>query len=172
MNADVSEKAEALSAAHVLEAAQMRLPELLGIDDPASAAVRVCELAGLSSTDMTTLITDAQQAATESQTAITSLLRSILAAVAEEESDHGETERAMGAVGRKEMVIGPEVYYLGALLISGFIAWWTRGRSHTEETVTVEKGKDGRVVVKISKKVTYLDPLNPLTNLISRIRNK
>ena len=172
MNTSVSEKLERLSAANVLEAAQMRLPELLGIDDPAAAAARVGELAGLSSADITSLAADAKLASTASQTAIVSLLKGILTAVADEEPNNGETERALEAVGRKEMVIGPEWYYFGALLISAYTALKSQGRSHTEETVTFEKGKDGRVVVTVSTKVTYLDPLNPLTNLISRVLKK
>jgi hypothetical protein len=169
MSSAVSQKIEKLSDGEVLEAAQMRLPELLGIDDPMGAADRVGELAGMSSAEVAALTSDARKAANESQKEIASLLRAVLASVGEEATDQGQTERAVDGVGRKEFVVGPELYLLGVFLISAYTAWKTKGVHSTEETTTIKEDKNGRMQVTISKKVVNVDPLNPLTSILTKI---
>jgi hypothetical protein len=172
MSMTLAEKIERLSDSEVLEAAQMRLPDLVGIDDPSVAAQRVAELAKLPNSEISVLSAEAGKAAKESQTQIAMLLRAVLLAVSEESTDQGQTEQAVDAVGHKEMVVGPEMYLLGVFLISAYTAWKTGGVHSTEETTTMKEDKNGRMEVKISKKVVYVDPQNPLTSLLAKILKK
>jgi hypothetical protein len=161
---------EAMSPANVLEAALMVLPKFLDVNDPQDAMVRVASLVGLRDEDIPEFEALARKAATESTQEITSVLKLVLLDVAHEDDDGGKRiNRQLEEVGHKQVVIGPDFFYIGALLIAGYLAWVTKGRRRVKKTKTIEEYKDGRTKITIGEETEFLNPFNPLAGLLDHI---
>jgi hypothetical protein len=170
MNTQNDLRFQSMPPAHVLEAAQMILPQLLDIDDPAEAAERVAALAELPTAQADALARMARNAGDESRDEIVTVLQMVLAELAVGTGPQAAAiQQKIDAVGRKQLVIGPEYFYMGALLIAGWIAYKGGGRAQQKRAITLETTKDGRTKLTVNEETTYLNPLNPLVGLISRI---
>ncbi len=161
-----------MSSAHVLEAAMMALPPLLGIDDLEDGPARVAELAQLPLSELAQLSAISKQAC-ENSDEVVSLIRAVLASASDSEAISDEAMHdALDAAGHKQMVIGPDIYYLGVLLIAAYVAMRNRGVTGRSEKITIEEMKDGRKKITIDKKETILNPLSPLITLIEHLLKK
>jgi hypothetical protein len=160
------QKIRSMSAAHILEAGELALPDLIGIDDFNEAAASLAELTSLSADEIRHL---AKQSSEKSQEAIVELLRLMLVDMATDWSEDESKLRAKLEVGHKQLVIGPELFYIGALLIAGYIAFVKKGVTKEKKTVTIEEMKDGRKKVTIGTETDILNPLNPLCDLVDKV---
>ena len=158
------------SSARVTEAALMVLPKLLEIQDPIEAITRIRDLAQLSDQEAAEAEAFAKEASENSADEIVSLLRLVLIDMAQ--TDEGEIgiKRALEATGHKQVVIGPDLLFLAALGVAGYIAYLAQGRSKAKKTITIEEDKkSGRKKVTIGEETHYLNPFNPLAGLFARI---
>jgi hypothetical protein len=167
---DPKQQLDTMSPANVLEAGLMILPKLLGLDDPQDAMARVASLAGLTASEISGVEALARKAATQSTHEVTSVMKLVLLDVAHEDNDSGESiTRQLAQVGHKQMVIGPDFFYIGTLLIAGYLAWTIKGRKRVKKTTTIEEYKDGRTKITMGEETEFLNPFNPLAGLLDLI---
>jgi hypothetical protein len=167
---DPKQQLEAMNSSHVLEAALMVVPKFLDVDDPQDTLARVASLAKLGPEEGAEIDALARKAAEESTREIASMLKLVLLDLASREDDAGENvARQLEAVGHKQVVIDPSFYYIGALLIAGYMAFCAQGRLRTKRTETIEEQKDGRKKVTIAEETIFLNPFNPLAGMLERI---
>lgn len=171
MNANnMDEILKTLAGEQVLEVAMMTLPPLLQIDDPQEGVERVMELAGLPAAERDELDTAARQAGAGASEDVVELLRAMLGdAYARGEIAPAVLREALAAAGRKQMVISPDVYYLGVLFIAGYIALVNKGRQSSTEKITIEEMADGSRKVSTETTHTYLNPFTALSGLLDKV---
>ena len=170
MDESLVEKLDSLGAAGLAEAVERLVPGVVGIDEPKTAANRVAALANLPPGAAAELEALAQQTGLSSSEELGALLRAVLADLAETAADGGAAvSAAIDDVGRKQIVIGPELYGICTLLIAAYVAIRTGGKKAEVETIEVTEAANGRTKVKISKRVEYLNPFGPLATLLKRI---
>jgi hypothetical protein len=167
---ELKQKLDEMSPAHVLEAGMMILPKVIGLDDPKEAPALIARLAGLPASEIPKLDELAHKTETKSADEIVSLLRMVVLDVADEEGDgERQVEHQIDQVGRRQVVISPDFYYISALLIAGYLAWKTGGRKGETKTTTIEEDKTGRKKITIRKKTEFLNPFDPLAKLLDLI---
>lgn len=167
---NILEQIQTMTSGQILEAAEMVLPEILDINSMEDVTIRLAALAELQNNDVEDLKVLARDAATNSPNEISAVLRAVLLDIVSDESNiFDELKMKMTSVGHKQLVLGPDVYYLGAFLIAGYIAFKGKGIQSKKTTVTIEEAKDGRRKVTIGTETVYLNPLNPLASLVERI---
>ena len=172
MTQTIDSQLKTMSSAHLLEAAMMALPPLLGIDDLEDGPARVAELAELPPADLARLTAISKQAS-ENSDEVVNLIRFVLASASDTEAVSDETmHAALDAAGQKQMVISPDIYYLGVLLIAGYIAVVNKGRTSRSKKTIIEEMKDGRKKITIDEKDVILNPLSPLITLIEHVLKK
>ncbi len=170
MVSEVQEKIKSMSAVNLAEVAEMVLPDLLGIEDAEGASTRVAALAGLSAEEAKELERLAEASAAQSQSEVTNVLRIVIADLAAGQAeDKQELDRKLTSAGHKQVVVGPELFYFGALLIAGYVAYVKKGKIREKKKVTYEEQKDGRWKLTIDEELVNLNPLNPLSGLIERV---
>ena len=166
----VVEKLEGLELAGLAEIAQKVLSDVVQIDDPKEAAARVAELAGLPSEAIAEVEAMAQQTGRRSPDELRDLLCSVLADLAA--TGPADAERVLVAtdkVGSKQIVVGPELYAVCALLVAGYVAVRTGGKKAATRDIELSEGKDGRIKIRIRERVQYLNPFAPLADLLKRV---
>jgi hypothetical protein len=173
MNTHVDDMLHTMKAPHVLEATLMTLPPVLGIDDPDEGLTRVMALAEVPAAEYAELESIARKASVDDSEKVIELMRMVMADAAEHDAvPQAEMEGTLDEVGRKQMVLTPDLYYIGVLLVAGYIAVASRGRSSASEKIVIEEMKDGRKKITIEKKEVFLNPFSPLVKLIERVAKK
>jgi hypothetical protein len=161
---------EGLQLAALAELAERLLPPLVGIDDPKAAASRVAELAELPQEATSELEALAQQTGQSSLGDLTAVLRPLLEDVAANEPE-GEAAMSQLAeeLGRKQIVVGPELYGICALLLAGYVVVRTGGKTGKTREIDISEAPDGRTRVKIRERIEYLNPFGSLSQLLKRV---
>jgi hypothetical protein len=120
----IMEQVKKMSAGQVLEAAEMVLPELLDISSLEEVTSRLTALSGLPENEIVEVVALARDAAANSPREISDVLRLVLLDTVSGEGEcSDEIRRKAASVGHKQIVLGPEIYYLGALLIAAYLAY-------------------------------------------------
>lgn len=164
---NIEQTLQQMKAPHVLEATILTLPQLLKIDDPQEGIERVLALSELPESDRAELDSLIRQASEEDSDKAVDLMRAAMEAASGQKLISDDSmEQVLDAVGRKQLVITPDLYYLGLLLVAGYIAFATKGRSSTDEKIVMKEDKNGNKTITIEKKVVYLNPFSPLVKLI------
>jgi hypothetical protein len=168
MTVNIDQNLASLKPPHVLEAAILTLPQVLEVDDPQEGLEKV--LAGLPADERAEVDALIRRASDESSDEAVELMRAVMGAAADEKriSDEAMSE-ALDAVGRKQLVITPDLYLLGLTLTVGYLAVVTKGRSSVTTKTTIKQDKDGRWIVTIDRKEVFLNPFSPLLKLIQRV---
>jgi hypothetical protein len=161
---------EGLQLAALAELAERLIPPLVGIDDPKTAASRVAELAELPKEAAGELEALAQQTGESSVGDLTAILRPLLEDVADS-APNGTARLSQLAdeVGRKQIVVGPELYGICALLLAGYVVVRTGGKKAMTRDIDISEAPDGRTRVKIRERVEYLNPFGSLSRLLKRV---
>jgi hypothetical protein len=159
-----------LQLAALAEMAERLLPPIVGIDDPKAAAARLAEVAELPQNAAGELEALAQETGESSLNDLTTVLRPLLEDVAANAPD-GEAEISQLAeeLGRKQIVLGPELYGICALLVAGYVVVRTGGKKGTTRDIDITEAPDGRTRVKIHERVEYLNPFGSLSRLLKRV---
>lgn len=165
---NIDESLRQLKAPHVLEAAILTLPQVLDVDDPQEGLERVlAELPEGERSEVDALI---RRASDEGSNEAVELMRAVMGAASDEKRISDEAmAQALDAVGRKQLVITPDLYHLGLILAVGYVAFVTKGRSSISEKITMKQDKNGAWTVTIDRKVIYLNPFSPLLKVIQRV---
>jgi hypothetical protein len=170
MDEIVWKKLENLEMAGLAETAEKLLPPLVQIDNPKEAAGRVAALANLPPEAATEIEALALQTAHSSLKELTGLLRAVIADMASNAPDGGAAvSDAADAVGRKQIVVGPEIYGICTLLIAGYILIRTGGKKATTRDIEISEDGNGKTMVRIREHTEFLNPFGPLATLLKRI---
>lgn len=148
----------------------MALPAPLGVASEDDGQERLFALLGVSGSAAAE-IDRLAAAAAENPDEVADVLRVILAASAGEGDLVGPAimNDTLDHVGERQIAISGDMYALGVLLISCYIAYKGQGRASTKKTTTIETMPDGRVKTVISEEVIYLSPFSPLVTLIKTL---
>lgn len=167
---EISERLSSLDPASLAEVAEAVVADIIGINEPASAAVRVAELVRLAPLEAGEIQKLAEQASEESLCEFSPVMQTVLLDVIDNDLKRRDLiARAVGSTGRKQVVTGPEVYTFCFLLISGYIGFITRGKKETTDQVSLQVAPDGRIELTVRKHTVYLNPFGPLAALLRRI---
>ena len=170
MTQDIQARLAAMSQAEVIEAALMALSPALGIANEDDARERFLALADIKGADAADIDALAAAAATDTG-AVVDMLRTVLSAAADEGDLVGPDAmtETLDHVGERQIAISADMYGLGVLLISCYIAYKSKGRASSEETVIIETMEDGREKITISRKIGYQSPFDPMIKLIEAV---
>jgi hypothetical protein len=167
---DVHAILEKLELAALAEMAERLLPPIVRIDDPKAAAARTAELAGLLPESTGDLETLAEQTGQGSLTELAGVMRALIAdVVASEPGREAEVLGLADELGRKQIVVGPELYAIGALLLAAYVAYRSGGKKKIDREIEITEADDGRTRVKIRERIEYLNPFGPLSNLLTKV---
>jgi hypothetical protein len=159
-----------LSPEQVTEAASGVLASKLGIDDPALAAARVAELAGLDPATAGEISALARKAAEGNAAMLGELLAGALNDLAESEPASRETiVDAVSAAGDKQTVVGLDILALGFLVLCGYVVVKTGGVESRTKTVKITKLKNGRIEITINEVTKNFNPLSAMGDLMGKV---
>jgi hypothetical protein len=168
---EISELRE-LSPEQIVEVANGILAAKLRIEDPASAAQRVAELAGLNAAKAGEIEILAREAAKSDPDLLGELLAGALNNLAESEPESLEAiQQAAEAAGEKLTVVGLDLLALGYLVLCGYIVI-KRVPEEEKKTITIKEQKDGRLELKIDTTKKFINPLTSVGKLLGAIWSK
>jgi hypothetical protein len=105
------------------------------------------------------LTADIRREALVSYRVLTGLLRAVIADMASNAPDGGAAvSDAADAVGRKQIVVGPEIYGICTLLIAGYILIRTGGKKATTRDIEISEDGNGKTMVRIREHTEFLNP--------------
>lgn len=165
----IEQTLEQMSSAHVLEAAVLTLPKVIDAHDPQEALERVHTLSGLTEDERAEFDSLVRLASEEHADEVVDLMRAAMAGASEQKLI--DPESAFDAVGRKQLVIAPDLVEIGLVLVIGYLAVVTKGRRSEDEKIVMKEDKNGTRTITIQRKTVYLNPFSPLVKLFNLILN-
>ena len=170
MTDSITAQLDGLLLPGLAETAQRILPDLVQLRDPQEAAARVVVLAGLPPEVAAEIGQFASEASKAPPDALAGLLRAVLEDVSSTDAeDATKVSLAASNAGKKQIVVGPEFYFISILLMAAYIVVRRGGETGRTREVELSEDENGRLKIKFKERVEILNPFSPLANLLKRV---